>query len=97
MSGDIQGDRAYVGTRYAFLKNPILILFYFLYFGIYLQQLTLSPSFCANIWLVHGDLLVEAQKSIKAQALWSDTMSQVSGKKLWVDCASFSLQCNGNE
>ena len=80
MSGDVQEIESSIMSSLDMLfKNPILIVVYFAVLLITSWQLTLFtiifvPIFGWFMGLVGRKL---KQKSIKAQALWSDTMSQV--------------------
>ena len=80
MSGDVQEiETSIMSSLDMLFKNPILILVYFGTLLVVSWQLTLFtivfvPIFGWFMGLVGKKL---KQKSIKAQALWSDTMSQV--------------------
>ena len=80
MSGDVQEiETSIMSSLDMLFKNPILILVYFATLLVVSWQLTLFtilfvPFFGWFMGLVGKKL---KQKSIKAQALWSDTMSQV--------------------
>ncbi|MBO4660084.1 MAG: ABC transporter ATP-binding protein [Prevotella sp.] len=80
MSGDVQEiENSIMSSLDMLFKNPILIIAYFTTLIIISWQLTLFtivfvPIFGWFMGLVGKKL---KQKSIKAQALWSDTMSQV--------------------
>ena len=80
MSGDVQEiENSIMSSLDMLFKNPILIIAYFTTLIIISWQLTLFtivfvPVFGWFMGLVGKKL---KQKSIKAQALWSDTMSQV--------------------
>ena len=80
MSGDVQEIESSIMSSLDMLfKNPILIVVYFAVLLITSWQLTLFtiifvPVFGWFMGLVGRKL---KQKSIRAQALWSDTMSQV--------------------
>ena len=80
MSGDVQEIESSIMSSLDMLfKNPILIVVYFAVLLITSWQITLFtiifvPIFGWFMGLVGRKL---KQKSIKAQALWSDTMSQV--------------------
>ena len=80
MSGDVQEiENSIMSSLDMLFKNPILIGFYFGTLVFISWQLTLFtlifvPSFGRFMGFVGRKL---KQKSIKAQALWSDTMSQV--------------------
>lgn len=80
MSGDVQEiENSIMASIDMLFKNPILIISYFVAMLVISWQLTLFtiifvPVFGWFMGLVGRKL---KQKSIKAQALWSDTMSQV--------------------
>ena len=80
MSGDVQEiETSIMSSLDMLFKNPILIIVYFATLLFVSWQLTLFtiifvPAFGWFMGLVGRKL---KQKSIKAQALWSDTMSQV--------------------
>ena len=80
MSGDVQEvENSIMSSLDMLFKNPILIIVYFSTLLLVSWQLTLFtilfvPIFGWFMGLVGRRL---KQKSIKAQALWSDTMSQV--------------------
>ena len=80
MSGDVQEIESSIMSSLDMLfKNPILIISYFIALLLISWQLTLFtiifvPIFGWFMGLVGRKL---KQKSIKAQTLWSDTMSQV--------------------
>ena len=80
MSGDVQEiENSIMSSLDMLFKNPILIIVYFATLLIVSWQLTLFtiifvPIFGWFMGLVGRKL---KQKSIKAQSLWSDTMSQV--------------------
>ena len=80
MSGDVQEiENSIMSSLDMLFKNPILILVYFAMLLFISWQLTLFtivfvPVFGWFMGLVGRKL---KRKSIKAQALWSDTMSQV--------------------
>ena len=80
MSGDVQEIESSIMSSLDMLfKNPILIIAYFIALLVFSWQLTLFtiifvPVFSWFMGLVGRRL---KQKSIKAQSLWSDTMSQV--------------------
>lgn len=80
MSGDVQEiENSIMASIDILFKNPILIVSYFVAMLVISWQLTLFtivfvPVFGWFMGLVGRKL---KQKSIKAQALWSDTMSQV--------------------
>ena len=80
MSGDVQEiEHSIMASLDMLFKNPILIIAYFSVLVMISWQLTLFTIIFVPImgWFmgVVGRRL--KQKSIKAQALWSDTMSQV--------------------
>ena len=80
MSGDVQEiENSIMSSLDMLFKNPILILIYFTALLVFSWQLTLFtivfvPIFGWFMGLVGRRLKA---RSIKAQALWSDTMSQV--------------------
>ncbi len=80
MSGDVQEiENSIMSSLDMLFKNPILILIYFTALLVFSWQLTLFtivfvPVFGWFMGLVGRRLKA---RSIKAQALWSDTMSQV--------------------
>ncbi len=80
MSGDVQEiENSIMSSLDMLFKNPILIIIYFATLLVASWQLTLFtiifvPVFGWFMGMVGRKL---KQKSIKAQALWSDTMSQV--------------------
>ena len=80
MSGDVQEiENSIMSSIDMLFKNPILIISYFIALLLISWQLTLFtivfvPLFGWFMGFVGRKL---KQKSIKAQALWSDTMSQV--------------------
>lgn len=80
MTGDVQEiENSIMSSLDMLFKNPILILAYFVTLVVTSWQLTLFaiifvPVFGRFMGFVGRKL---KQKSIKAQALWSDTMSQV--------------------
>lgn len=80
MSGDInEVENSIMSTLDMLLKNPILIIFYMGTLIITSWQLTLftivvSP---ALIWLMSALGRTLKKRSLQAQALWSDTMSQL--------------------
>ena len=80
MSGDVQEiEHSIMSSLDMLFKNPILILIYFTALLVFSWQLTLFtivfvPIFGWFMGLVGRRLKA---RSIKAQALWSDTMSQV--------------------
>ena len=80
MSGDVQEvDSSVMSSLDLLFKNPILVLIYFITLMFILWQLTIFtllfvPLFASLMGIVGRKL---KQGSITAQALWSDTMSQV--------------------
>lgn len=80
MSGDVQEiENSIMSSLDMLFKNPVLILFYFVTLLLISWQLTLFtliivPGMGWFMGFVGRKL---KQKSIKAQSLWSDTMSQV--------------------
>lgn len=80
MSGDVQEvETSVTGSIEMLIKNPILIVFYFLALLIISWQMTLftivfAPVFMWVMGVVGRNL---KRKSLDAQRLWSDTMSQV--------------------
>jgi subfamily B ATP-binding cassette protein MsbA len=80
MSGDVQEiENSIMSSLDMLFKNPILIIAYFTTLIIISWQLTLFTIIFVPIfgWLMGLVGRRLKQKSIKAQALWSDTMSQV--------------------
>ena len=80
MSGDVQEiENSIMSSLDMLFKNPILILFYFATLVFISWQLTLFTLIFVPIfgWFMGFVGRKLKQKSIKAQALWSDTMSQV--------------------
>lgn len=80
MSGDVQEIESSIMSSLDMLfKNPILIIFYFATLVIISWQLTLFTLIFVPLmgWIMGIVGRKLKQKSIKAQALWSDTMSQV--------------------
>lgn len=80
MSGDVQEIESSIMSSLDMLfKNPVLILFYFATLLLISWQLTLFTLIIvpAMGWVMGVVGRKLKQKSIKAQALWSDTMSQV--------------------
>ena len=80
MSGDVQEIESSIMSSLDMLfKNPILILFYFATLLAISWQLTLFTLIFVPLmgWVMGAVGRKLKQKSIKAQALWSDTMSQV--------------------
>ena len=80
MSGDVQEvDSSVMSSLDLLFKNPILVLIYFITLMLISWQLTIFtllfvPLFASLMGIVGRKL---KQGSITAQALWSDTMSQV--------------------
>lgn len=80
MSGDVQEiENSIMASLDMLFKNPILIIGYFLTLLFISWQLTLFTLVFVPVmaWLMGLVGRKLKQKSIKAQALWSDTMSQV--------------------
>ena len=80
MSGDVQEIEGSIMSSLDMLfKNPILILTYFITLVIVSWQLTLFTLVFVPIfgWFMGYVGRKLKQNSIKAQSLWSDTMSQV--------------------
>lgn len=80
MSGDVQEiENSIMSSLDMLFKNPILILFYFATLVFISWQLTLFTLVFVPVfgWFMGFVGRKLKQKSIKAQALWSDTMSQV--------------------
>ena len=80
MSGDVQEVESSIMSSLDMLfKNPVLIVAYFVTLVFISWQLTLFTLFIVPImgWFMGIVGRKLKQKSIKAQALWSDTMSQV--------------------
>ena len=80
MSGDVQEIESSIMSSLDMLfKNPILIISYFAALIFISWQLTLFTLFFVPIfgWFMGFVGRKLKKKSIKAQALWSDTMSQV--------------------
>lgn len=80
MSGDVQEiENSIMSSLDMLLKNPILIIAYFITLIIVSWQLTLFTIIFVPIfgWFMGYVGRKLKQNSIKAQALWSDTMSQV--------------------
>ena len=80
MSGDVQEVESSIMSSLDMLfKNPVLIIAYFTTLLVISWQLTLFTIVIVPImgWLMGIVGRKLKQKSIKAQALWSDTMSQV--------------------
>lgn len=80
MSGDVQEIESSIMSSLDMLfKNPVLIVFYFSTLLVISWQLTLFTLVFVPLmgWLMGFVGRKLKQRSIKAQALWSDTMSQV--------------------
>ncbi|MBR4602389.1 MAG: ABC transporter ATP-binding protein, partial [Prevotella sp.] len=80
MSGDVQEiENSIMASLDMLFKNPILILAYFITLILTSWQLTLFAVIFVPIfgWFMGFVGRKLKQKSIKAQSLWSDTMSQV--------------------
>ena len=80
MSGDVQEIESSIMSSLDMLfKNPILIIFYFATLVIISWQLTFFTLIFVPLmgWIMGIVGRKLKQKSIKAQSLWSDTMSQV--------------------
>ncbi|MCR4852453.1 MAG: ABC transporter ATP-binding protein/permease [Prevotella sp.] len=80
MSGDVQEiESSIMSSLDMIFKNPILIIAYFITLLIISWQLTLFTIIFVPIfgWFMGVVGRKLKQKSIKAQGLWSDTMSQV--------------------
>ena len=80
MSGDInEVENSIMSTLDMLLKNPILIIFYIGTLIVTSWQLTLFTIVVAPalIWLMSALGRTLKQRSLQAQALWSDTMSQL--------------------
>ena len=80
MSGDVQEiETSITGTLDMFIKNPILIIGYVIILLVVSWQMTLFTIIFAPIMLwVMGKIGRKLkEKSLEAQMLWSDTMSQV--------------------
>ncbi len=80
MSGDVQEvETSITSTLDMMIKNPILILFYFVTLIFISWKLTLFTVIFAPVMLWIMGIIGRKlkQKSLAAQALWSDTMSQV--------------------
>jgi subfamily B ATP-binding cassette protein MsbA len=80
MSGDVQEiENSIMSSLDMLFKNPILILFYFGTLIVISWQLTLFTIIFVPLfgWFMGFVGRKLKQKSIKAQELWSDTMSQV--------------------
>lgn len=80
MSGDVQEvENSIMSTLDTFFKNPILIIFYFSALLYISWQLTIFAILFVPLmgWFMGYVGRKLKQKSILAQSLWSDTMSQV--------------------
>ncbi len=80
MSGDVQEiENSIMSSLDMLFKNPILIIVYFAMLLVVSWQLTLFTIIFVPIfgWFMGMVGRKLKRKSIKAQALWSDTMSQV--------------------
>ena len=80
MSGDVQEVEGYIMSSLDMLfKNPVLIIAYFITLVVVSWQLTLFTLIFVPLfgWFMGYVGRRLKQNSIKAQALWSDTMSQV--------------------
>ena len=80
MSGDVQEvENSIMSSLEMIFKNPILIIGYFIVLLLISWQLTLFTLLIVPImgWFMGFVGRKLKRKSIKAQALWSDTMSQV--------------------
>ena len=80
MSGDVQEiETSIMASLDMLFKNPILILVYFATLVVVSWQLTLFTIIFVPVfgWFMGFVGRKLKQRSIKAQALWSDTMSQV--------------------
>lgn len=80
MSGDVQEiENSIMSSLDMLFKNPVLIIFYFATLLFISWQLTLFTLVFVPImgWFMGFVGRKLKQKSIKAQSLWSDTMSQV--------------------
>ena len=80
MSGDVQEiDNSVMASLDMLFKNPILILFYFVTLLVVSWQLTLFTLIFVPFfgWFMGKVGRKLKQNSVTAQALWSDTMSQV--------------------
>ncbi|MGI6224526.1 MAG: ABC transporter ATP-binding protein, partial [Prevotella sp.] len=80
MSGDVQEiENSIMSSIDMLFKNPILIISYFTAMLIFCWQLTIFTIIFVPIfgWFMGFVGRKLKQKSIKAQSLWSDTMSQV--------------------
>ena len=80
MSGDVQEVESSIMSSLDMLfKNPILIIFYFVTLLVVSWQLTLFTIIFVPLmgWVMGFVGRKLKQRSLKAQSLWSDTMSQV--------------------
>ena len=80
MSGDVQEvENSITGTLDMLIKNPILIVGYFAVLLFVSWQMTLFTVLFAPLmlWIMGRIGRKLKEKSLEAQALWSDTMSQV--------------------
>ena len=80
MSGDVQEiENSIMSSLDMLFKNPVLIVFYFATLLMISWELTLFTLVFVPVmgWVMGLVGRRLKQKSIKAQALWSDTMSQV--------------------
>ena len=80
MSGDVQEiETSITSTLDMLIKNPILIIGYFTVLVIVSWQMTLFTVIFAPImlWIMGKIGRKLKEKSLEAQSLWSDTMSQV--------------------
>ncbi|WP_298455303.1 ABC transporter ATP-binding protein [uncultured Prevotella sp.] len=80
MSGDVQEiENSIMSSLDMLFKNPILIVFYFATLLVISWQLTVFTLVIVPLmgWFMGFVGRKLKQKSIKAQSLWSDTMSQV--------------------
>lgn len=80
MSGDVQEIESSIMSSLDMLfKNPVLIIFYFITLMLVSWQLTLFTLVIVPVmgWFMGFVGRKLKQRSIKAQSLWSDTMSQV--------------------
>ena len=80
MSGDVQEvENSIMSSLEMIFKNPILIIGYFIVLLLISWQLTLFTLVIVPVmgWFMGMVGRKLKRKSIKAQALWSDTMSQV--------------------
>lgn len=80
MSGDVQEiENSIMSSLDMLFKNPILIIFYFATLLVISWQLTVFTLVIVPVmgWFMGFVGRKLKQKSIKAQSLWSDTMSQV--------------------